>query len=124
MNAATLSPEYNADQAYDSGRRATSNSPDSVTTHVSDPTQLKRLPIDALPQVAVDLRQDLVDTLTNEGWHFGANLGVVELAAALHYVFESPRGKLVWDTGDAAGISHAVFERLRGRSLADRLCWR
>jgi 1-deoxy-D-xylulose-5-phosphate synthase len=66
---------------------------------INCPQDLKKIPEDNLPQLADELRQYLIDTISQVGGHFGANLGVVELAIALHYCFDSPRDKLIWDVG-------------------------
>lgn len=69
---------------------------------VDDPTDLKRLPIEALPQLAEELRLFLLESLHDVGGHLGAGLGVVELTIALHYVFDTPTDCLVWDVGHQA----------------------
>ncbi|HUC69449.1 MAG TPA: 1-deoxy-D-xylulose-5-phosphate synthase N-terminal domain-containing protein, partial [Stellaceae bacterium] len=63
------------------------------------PADLRRLPESDLAQVADELRRELVDAVSVTGGHLGAGLGVVELTVALHYVFETPRDKLIWDVG-------------------------
>ncbi len=55
-----------------------------------------------LPQIAEELRQFIVDVVSEKGGHFGASLGVVELTVALHYVFNTPYDQLVWDVGHQA----------------------
>ncbi len=57
---------------------------------------------DELPQLCDDLREFIVDVVSQKGGHFGASLGVVELTVALHYVFNTPHDKLVWDVGHQA----------------------
>jgi 1-deoxy-D-xylulose-5-phosphate synthase len=66
---------------------------------INSPQDLKKIPEADLPQLAGELRQFLIDTISEVGGHFAANLGVVELAIALHYCFDSPRDKLIWDVG-------------------------
>lgn len=63
------------------------------------PAELRNLYPEQLDQLADELRQFLIYTVGQTGGHFGAGLGVVELTVALHYVFETPRDKLVWDVG-------------------------
>lgn len=63
------------------------------------PRDLRQLPEDALPQVVDELREFLLYTVGQTGGHFGAGLGVVELTVALHYVYDTPEDKLVWDVG-------------------------
>src|SRR5438132_660662 len=69
---------------------------------VDSPADLKRLDRRQLPQLASELREFLLATLDETGGHFGANLGAVELAIALHYVFDSPDDAILWDTGHQA----------------------
>jgi len=77
---------------------------------------LRALDVDALPAVADALRDDVIDIVSETGGHLGAGLGVVELTLALHYVFETPRDKLVWD------VSHQCYPHkvLTGRRAAMR----
>jgi 1-deoxy-D-xylulose-5-phosphate synthase len=69
---------------------------------INSPADLRRLPQSELRTVADELREYLVDTITKVGGHFGAGLGTVELTVALHYVFNTPNDKIVWDTGHQA----------------------
>ncbi|HNB82059.1 MAG TPA: 1-deoxy-D-xylulose-5-phosphate synthase N-terminal domain-containing protein, partial [Chitinophagaceae bacterium] len=66
------------------------------------PSDLKKLRKDQLPQVCTELRQFIIDSVSVNGGHFGASLGVVELTVALHYVYDTPNDKLVWDVGHQA----------------------
>jgi len=66
---------------------------------IQTPTQLRELPEQQLPTLAKELRNFLVETLSRTGGHFASNLGVVELTIALHYVFNTPEDRLVWDVG-------------------------
>jgi 1-deoxy-D-xylulose-5-phosphate synthase len=78
------------------------------------PADLRRLPESDLPQVAEELRRELVDAVSVTGGHLGAGLGVVELTVALHYVFETPRDKLIWDVGHQA-YPHKILTGRRDR---------
>lgn len=69
---------------------------------INSPADLRKLPREALPQVCAELRNYLIDTVTQTGGHFGAGLGVVELTVALHYVLNTPDDKLVFDVGHQA----------------------
>jgi len=69
---------------------------------IDDPGDLRALDASQLPALAVELRQYLVETLSHGGTHFAANLGTVELAIALHYVYDTPDDRLVWDVGHQA----------------------
>jgi 1-deoxy-D-xylulose-5-phosphate synthase len=66
------------------------------------PADLRLLPADQLPQLAEELRAYLLYTVGQTGGHFGAGLGVIELTTALHYVFNTPDDRLVWDVGHQA----------------------
>src|SRR5690349_24223749 len=69
---------------------------------INSPTDLRALPADQLKSVATELRQYLIDTVSQMGGHFAAGLGTVELTVALHYVFDTPHDRLVWDVGHQA----------------------
>ncbi len=66
---------------------------------VTDPSALRKLDRSALPQLARELRACLLTTVAQTGGHLSSNLGTVELTIALHYVFDTPRDRLVWDVG-------------------------
>ncbi|MBI9055883.1 MAG: 1-deoxy-D-xylulose-5-phosphate synthase [Bacteroidales bacterium] len=66
------------------------------------PEDLKKLDLTELPKVSEELRQFIIDIVSTNPGHFGASLGVVELTVALHYVFDTPRDKIVWDVGHQA----------------------
>jgi 1-deoxy-D-xylulose-5-phosphate synthase len=75
---------------------------------INYPEDLRKLPVDALPQVSEEVRDFIIDTITKTGGHFGAGLGVVELTVALHYVFNTPKDKIIIDTGHQ-GYPHKVL---------------
>ncbi|MBS0282597.1 MAG: 1-deoxy-D-xylulose-5-phosphate synthase [Proteobacteria bacterium] len=85
---------------------------------VDIPADLRKLPKSALRQFADELRTDLIDIVSVTGGHFGAGLGVVELTVALHYVFNTPADRLIWDVGHQA-YPHKIItgRRSRMRSL-------
>ena len=66
---------------------------------IDTPADLRRLPEARLPVLAQELREFLIQTVARTGGHFAANLGTVELSIALHYVFDTPEDRLVWDVG-------------------------
>lgn len=70
-----------------------------LLTHIDSPDALRRLPESSLPTLAAELRDYLIQTVGQSGGHFAANLGTVELTIALHYVFDTPHDRLVWDVG-------------------------
>lgn len=75
---------------------------------INFPSDLRKLPINALPEVSEEVRDFIIDTITKTGGHFGAGLGVVELTVALHYVFNTPKDKIIIDTGHQ-GYPHKVL---------------
>jgi 1-deoxy-D-xylulose-5-phosphate synthase len=91
---------------------------------IETPADLRRLPAEQLTPVADELRQFLIHTVSQMGGHFAAGLGTVELTVALHYVFETPHDRLVWDVGHQA-YPHKVLtgrrDRLRTIKLKDGL---
>ncbi len=85
---------------------------------VREPADLRALPKSSLRQFADELRQELIDVVSVTGGHLGAGLGVVELTVALHYVFDTPADRLIWDVGHQA-YPHKIItgRRSRMRSL-------
>jgi 1-deoxy-D-xylulose-5-phosphate synthase len=81
---------------------------------VNFPEDLRRLAAGDLPQLAAELRRELVDAVSMTGGHLGAGLGVVELTVALHYVFDTPKDKLIWDVGHQA-YPHKILTGRRDR---------
>ena len=69
---------------------------------ITGPEDLKKLSLDQLKELSADMRRTLQETVFQTGGHFASNLGTVELSIALHYVFNSPVDKLVWDVGHQA----------------------
>ena len=81
---------------------------------VNVPADLRKLPETDLPQFAAELRNELIDAVSITGGHLGAGLGVVELTVALHYVFETPDDRLIWDVGHQA-YPHKIITGRRDR---------
>ena len=71
----------------------------SLLDQVNYPSDLRKLKKIELKQLANELREELIDVVSTTGGHLGAGLGVIELTIALHYVFETPKDKLIWDVG-------------------------
>lgn len=69
---------------------------------IHSPADLRRLELEALPALCGELREFLLNSVSTGGGHFSSNLGTVELTVALHYAFDTPRDKLVWDVGHQA----------------------
>ena len=78
------------------------------------PADLRQLPESDLRQLADELRTELIDAVSITGGHFGAGLGVVELTVALHYVFDTPHDRLIWDVGHQA-YPHKILTGRRDR---------
>ncbi|MEO0544998.1 MAG: 1-deoxy-D-xylulose-5-phosphate synthase [Pseudomonadota bacterium] len=78
------------------------------------PSDLRALHEDQLPQVADELRSELVDSVSQSGGHLGSNLGVVELTVALHHVFDTPNDRIIWDVGHQC-YPHKIITGRRDR---------
>src|SRR5205085_10454522 len=78
------------------------------------PADLRALDKSQLPQLADELRQEMISVVSVTGGHLGAGLGVVELTVALHYVFDTPNDKLIWDVGHQA-YPHKIITNRRDR---------
>ncbi len=83
---------------------------------IASPTDLRNMPRSALPQLSDELRQEIVQIVSQTGGHLGAGLGVIELTIALHYAFDTPQDKLIWD------VSHQCYPHkvLTGRRAGMR----
>ena len=81
---------------------------------IDSPADLRRLPVDQLQAVADELREYIIDTLATHPGHLASSLGVVELTVALHYVFNTPDDRLVWDVGHQA-YAHKILTGRRER---------
>lgn len=86
----------------------------SILDSIHYPSDLKRLPVTDLPEVARDLRDEILMQVGKTGGHLGASLGAVELTLALHYVFDAPRDQIVWDVGHQA-YGHKIITGRRER---------
>ena len=82
--------------------------------HIDSPADLKKVPRAALPIVAEELRDYLVSVVSKVGGHLASSLGAVELTLALHYTFDAPRDKIVWDVGHQA-YGHKILTGRRDR---------
>jgi 1-deoxy-D-xylulose-5-phosphate synthase len=80
----------------------------SLLEHISSPADIRRLEPSQLPDLADEVRDRLIDVISGLGGHFAPGLGVVDLTVALHYVFDTPRDRLVWDVGHQ-GYPHKVL---------------
>ena len=66
---------------------------------INFPKDLRKLPKNKLEDLAVELRNETINVVSVTGGHLGASLGVIELTVAIHYVFNTPKDRLVWDVG-------------------------
>ncbi len=73
-----------------------------LLSQIDSPADLRRLPVERLKDVCADIRRKLIDTLSEHPGHFASSMGAVELTVALHYVFNTPYDRLVWDVGHQA----------------------
>ena len=81
---------------------------------VQFPADIRGLSKDQLPQLADELREEMISAVSVTGGHLGAGLGVVELTIAVHYVFDTPNDKLIWDVGHQA-YPHKIVTGRRDR---------
>ena len=81
---------------------------------IDTPDALRKLPETALRQIADELRAETIDAVSVTGGHLGAGLGVIELTVALHYVFNTPADRLIWDVGHQA-YPHKILTGRRSR---------
>lgn len=92
----------------------TGQSPTPLLDTVDIPADIRRLRVDQLRQLADELRHETISAVSVTGGHLGAGLGVVELTVALHYVFDTPKDRLIWDVGHQA-YPHKIVTGRRGR---------
>jgi 1-deoxy-D-xylulose-5-phosphate synthase len=86
----------------------------TLLDRIDQPADLRRLSFQELDQLAGEIRELILRTISHNGGHLGAALGVVELTLALHYVFDSPRDKIIWDIGHQAH-AHKIITGRRGQ---------
>ena len=84
---------------------------DAVREWIESPSQLRQMPAERLPMLADELRQRLIHSVSQTGGHFSSNLGTVELTLALHFVFNTPEDRLIWDVGHQAYIHKMLTGR-------------
>ena len=95
----------------------TGHTPDSKTPlldRIRTPDELRKLPAARLPQLAAELRQETIDAVSVTGGHLGAGLGVIELTVAVHYLFDTPSDRLIWDVGHQS-YPHKIITGRRDR---------
>ncbi len=90
-----------------------------LLSQIQYPADLRKLSIDQLPEVCRELREDIIDEVSVNPGHFGSSLGVVELTVALHYVFDTPEDRIVWDVGHQA-YGHKILTGRREQFSTNR----
>ena len=80
----------------------------TLLSDINSPEDLRKLPVEKLPQLCQDIRQFILEVISRNPGHLGASLGVVELTAAIHYAFNTPNDKLIWDVGHQA-YAHKIL---------------
>ena len=96
-----------------------------LLSQIKDPQDLKKIDPEDLTQLAGEIRDTLLKIISQNGGHLSSNLGVVELTLAMHYVFESPRDKFVWDVGHQSYVHKLLtgrFDRFHTLRQQDGLC--
>ncbi|MBI5193283.1 MAG: 1-deoxy-D-xylulose-5-phosphate synthase [Nitrospirae bacterium] len=78
---------------------------------INSPEDLKKIPVEALPVLAVEIRERLLEVVSKNGGHLASNLGVVELTIALHYIYNAPNDAIVWDVGHQAYVHKLLTGR-------------
>ncbi len=105
--------------------KKTDNSIDSVSAHyplletIDSPADLRKLPAEKLTQVCAEIRQFLINSLSTNPGHFASSMGAVELTVALHYVFNTPYDRIVWDVGHQA-YGHKLLTGRRDKFPTNR----
>lgn len=91
----------------------------SILSTIQYPDDLRRLKLSQLPKLCEELRQFIIDELSHNPGHFGSTLGVIELTVALHYVYNTPNDRLVWDVGHQA-YAHKILTGRREQFHTNR----
>lgn len=91
----------------------------NLLANIHSPADLRKLPKEELPQLSAELRSFIIDVVSSKQGHLGASLGVIELTIALHYFFNTPEDKLVWDVGHQA-YGHKILTGRRDQFYTNR----
>ncbi len=86
----------------------------NILDAIDSPADLKQLPLSKLPDLAAEIREIIVDVVSKNGGHLASSLGAVELAIAIHYVFDAPQDKVIWDVGHQS-YAHKLLTGRRDR---------
>ncbi len=91
----------------------------NILERINSPADLRKLPLERLPEVCAELRSFLINTLSSHPGHFASSMGAVELTVALHYVFNTPYDRIVWDVGHQA-YCHKILTGRRDSFVTNR----
>ncbi len=91
-----------------------------LLSQIKYPSDLRKLSVDQLPEVCRELRQDIIDEVSVNPGHFASSLGVVEITVALHYVFDTPDDRIVWDVGHQA-YGHKILTGRKDTFCTNRM---
>src|SRR5512133_3423021 len=95
------------------------SSGENLLNMISQPSDIRKLKPEELVQLSAELRQFIIDIVSSNPGHFGASLGVVELTVALHYVYNPPYDKIIWDVGHQA-YGHKILTGRRENFATNR----
>lgn len=95
------------------------NKTDNILSTINLPADLRSLPVEQLPAVCQELREFIIDACSDNPGHFGSSMGAVEITVALHYVFNTPYDRIVWDVGHQA-YGHKILTGRRDRFNTNR----
>lgn len=95
------------------------NKTDNILSTINLPADLRSLPVEQLPAVCQELREFIIDACSENPGHFGSSMGAVEITVALHYVFNTPYDRIVWDVGHQA-YGHKILTGRRDRFNTNR----
>ena len=90
-----------------------------LLNQITYPSDLRKLPVEQLPEVCKELRENIIEEVSVNPGHFASSLGVVELTVALHYVYNTPEDRIVWDVGHQA-YGHKILTGRRDRFCTNR----
>lgn len=91
----------------------------ALLNKIDSPKDLRQLPPESLPEVCKELREMIIDELSRNPGHFGSSLGVIELTVALHYIYNTPYDRIIWDVGHQA-YGHKILTGRRDRFCTNR----
>lgn len=90
-----------------------------LLSNIIYPADLRKLNVEQLPEICKELREDIIDEVSVNPGHFASSLGVVEITVALHYVYNTPEDRIVWDVGHQA-YGHKILTGRRDKFCTNR----